>query len=108
MAYKTDELRYAIYARHGDMCSCERDGVRDCGTGRAYDDYVLVARFVFLTEAIDYAQAVSTGDRGVRVRLRSRRYGPQAVYDVSSYPFASSAETGKAHEIAAHVTSTAQ
>ena len=107
MAYKSDELRYAIYARHGDMCSLEDEyGHHDslgCASKMKSNDYVLVARFAYLTEAIDYAQLVSSGSRGVRVHLRSQRYGSKS-YDVSEYP----KDVSMPVAIAAHVTSEVQ
>ena len=99
MAYKTDELRYAVYARHGDICGCESQGVRDCGSRMKYGDYVLVARFAYLTEAIDHAQMVAA--RGVHAAIRSKRYG-QRGFDVSLYPV-NAAPSSKPHAIAEHV-----
>ncbi len=68
---KTDKLLVSVYALHGDTCSiaphCKSLG---CASGCAPDDYVLSARFAYLQEAIDYAQAVVK--RGARVRLISR------------------------------------
>jgi hypothetical protein len=100
MAYKTDETRYRIYARHGDMCTLGKhhDSLH-CASGHKAEDYVLVAQFAYLMEAIDYAQAA--GNRGVNTHLRSRRYG-QPGYDVSRYPY----NPSPAKAIAEHVTST--
>jgi hypothetical protein len=101
MSYKTDELRYAVYARHGDMCSCGEYGTRDCASGKSPDDYVVVARFAYLTEAIDYAHVCAA--RGVNIHLRSQRIGSKA-YDVSVYSGADM--LSKPQAIAQHVTST--
>jgi hypothetical protein len=83
MALKTDKLLVSVYAHHGDTCCnaphCESLG---CASGFKSEDYVLSAKFAYLQEAIDYAQAVSS--RGVRVRLVSRIV-TGAPY-VSEYP----------------------
>jgi hypothetical protein len=83
MALKTDKLLVSVYAHHGDTCCnaphCESLG---CASGFKSEDYVLSAKFAYLQEAIDYAQAVSA--RGVRVRLVSRIVAG-APY-VSEYP----------------------
>ena len=80
---RSDKLLVSVYALHGDTCSlaphCETLG---CASGFASDDYVLVARFAYLQEAIDYCQQVS--QRGVNTRLVSRIV-PTAPY-VSNYP----------------------
>lgn len=71
MALKTDKLLVSVYAHHGDTCCnaphCESLG---CASGFKSEDYVLSAKFAYLQEAIDYAQAISA--RGVRARLVSR------------------------------------
>jgi hypothetical protein len=68
---RNDKLLVSVYALHGDTCSlaphCKSLG---CASGFESTDYVLSARFAYLQEAIDYAQAVVA--RGVRVRLVSR------------------------------------
>jgi|SRR5467141_4106198 len=68
---KTDRLLVSVYAHHGDTCSlaphCKSLG---CASGHAPDDYVLVARFAYLQEAIDYCQEGAR--RGVNMRLVSR------------------------------------
>jgi hypothetical protein len=80
---RSDKLLVSVYALHGDTCSlaphCESLG---CASGFSADDYVLVARFAYLQEAIDYCQQVS--QRGVNTRLVSRIV-PSAPY-VSNYP----------------------
>ena len=80
---RSDKLLVSVYALHGDTCSfaphCETLG---CASGFASNDYVLVARFVYLQEAIDYCQQVS--QRGVNTRLVSRIV-PTAPY-ISNYP----------------------
>ncbi len=90
---KTDKLLVSVYALHGDTCSlaphCKSLG---CASGCAPDDYVLSARFAYLQEALDYAEAVSK--RGVRVRLISRIV-PTASY-VSDYPKAVGGRNGQA------------
>ena len=75
---RTDKLAVSVYAKHGDMCSlaphCESLG---CASRLASEDYVLVARFAYLQEAIDYCQ---TGcSRGVNMRLVSRICKPKYV-----------------------------
>jgi hypothetical protein len=71
MAIKTDKLAVSVYALHGDTCGlaphCKSLG---CASGFDSTDWVLSAKFAYLQEAIDYAEAVSK--RGVRVRLVSR------------------------------------
>jgi hypothetical protein len=83
MALKTDKLLVSVYAHHGDTCCnaphCESLG---CASGFKSEDYVLSAKFAYLQEAIDYAQAISA--RGVRVKLVSRIV-TGAPYD-SDYP----------------------
>ncbi len=90
---KTDKLLVNVYALHGDTCSlapnCKSLG---CASGHASDDYVLSARFAYLQEGLDYAEAVSK--RGVRVRLISRIV-PTAPY-VSDYPKAVGGRNGQA------------
>ena len=80
---RSDKLLVSVYALHGDTCSlaphCKTLG---CASGFAADDYVLVARFAYLQEAIDYCQQVS--QRGVNTRLVARIV-PPAPY-VSNYP----------------------
>jgi hypothetical protein len=80
---RTDKLLVSVYALHGDTCSlaphCESLG---CASRLKPDDYVLVARFAYLQEAIDYCQQVSA--RGVNTRLVSRIV-PSAPY-ISNYP----------------------
>ena len=83
MPIKTDKLAVSVYARHGDTCGlaphCASLG---CASGFVPEDYVLSAKFAYLQEAIDYAQAVAT--RGVRTRLVSRIV-PHVPY-MSDYP----------------------
>jgi hypothetical protein len=71
MRVRTDKLAVSCYALHGDMCSlaphCKSLG---CASRLASDDYVLVARFAYFQEAIDYCQQASS--RGVRMKLNSR------------------------------------
>jgi hypothetical protein len=87
MKLKTDKLLVSVYARHGDMCGlADSYGHHDslgCATGLKEWDYVLVAKFAYLQEAIEYCQEASA--RGVRVRLVSRIVGGAAPY-VSDYP----------------------
>lgn len=86
MSIKTDKLLVSVYANHGDTCGlaphCESLG---CASGHKPHDYILSAKFAYLQEAIDYAQAISA--RGVRARLVSRIV-PGKPY-VSDYPKAS-------------------
>jgi hypothetical protein len=83
MRLKSDKLLVSVYAHHGDTCCnaphCETLG---CASGFKSDDYVLSARFAYLQEAIDYAQAIAA--RGVRACLVSRIV-PGVPY-VSDYP----------------------
>ena len=85
MKLKTDTLAVSVYARHGDTCGLEDSyGHHDslgCASGHKSDDLVLVARFAYLQEAIDYCQECNR--RGVCVRLVSRIV-PNAPY-VSNY-----------------------
>ena len=83
---RNDTLAVSVYARHGDTCGLEDSyGHHDslqCASGHKASDMVLVARFAYLQEAIDYCQAVST--RGVNTRLVSRIV-PTCPY-ISEYP----------------------
>lgn len=83
MRGKQHKPAVSVYVRHGDSCSlnpnCESLG---CASGFKSDDFELVAKFVYLQEAVDYAQAIAK--RGVRARLISRIV-PKAPY-VSDYP----------------------
>lgn len=83
---KTDKLDVSIYARHGDTCGlADSYGHHDslgCASGMKEDDYILVAKFSYLQEAIDYCESV--GKRGVNTHLVSRIV-PSAPY-TSSYP----------------------
>jgi hypothetical protein len=68
---KTDKLAVRCYAKHGDTCSiaphCESLG---CASRCKPSDFVLVAQFAYLQEAIDYCQEGAR--RGVSMRLVSR------------------------------------
>lgn len=83
---RSDVLAVSVYARHGDTCGlADSYGHHDslgCASGFKQDDMVLVARFAYLQEAIDYCDVV--GKRGVRTRLVSRIVA-SAPY-VSEYP----------------------
>jgi hypothetical protein len=85
MANKTDKLLVSIYAKHGDTCGlADSYGHHDslgCASGFKESDFVLVAKFAYLQEAIDYAQII--GARGVYSRPVSR-IGP--VPYQSDYP----------------------
>ena len=71
---KADKLPVSCYVRHGDTChTSESPSVHDslnCASGFRADDYVLVARFAYLQEGIDYCQMGAR--RGVSMRLVSR------------------------------------
>jgi hypothetical protein len=86
MSNKTDELAVSVYANHGDTCglqdSYNHHDSLGCASGFKAADFVLVAKFGYLQEAIDYCEAV--GKRGVRTNLVSRIV-PTAPY-TSSYP----------------------
>lgn len=80
MKIKTDKLSVSVYERHGDMCGlAPRCATLHCASGHASDDYILVARFAYLQEAIDYAQRGAK--RGVSTRMVSRivtkKYGTE-------------------------------
>lgn len=74
MTLRTDALKVSVYCKHGDSCGLQDEyGHHDslgCASGYKAEDYVLSARFAYLQEAVDYAQAVAS--RGVNVRLVSR------------------------------------
>ena len=80
---KQPKLDVSVYAKHGDTCClaphCKSLG---CASGFASEDYERVAQFVYLQEAIDYAQAIAA--RGANARLVSRIV-PTAPH-VSDYP----------------------
>jgi hypothetical protein len=80
---KHSNLQVSVFALHGDTCClaphCESLG---CASRYKSTDYELVARFTYLQEAIDYAQAIQK--RGVTARLVSKIV-PTAPY-VSEYP----------------------
>lgn len=84
---RTDNLLVSVYARHGDTCGLEDSyGHHDslgCASGFKASDMVLVARFAYLQEAIDYCQQVA--GRGVNTRLVSRIAGPRCTPYVSEY-----------------------
>jgi hypothetical protein len=71
MKLRPDKLLVSTYALHGDMCSlaphCKTLG---CASRLGSDEYVLVARFAYLQEAIEYCQEGAR--RGVNMRLISR------------------------------------
>ena len=83
MRIRADKLLGSCYALHGGMCSnaphCESLG---CASGFRSDDYVLVARFAYLQEAIDYCLEGSS--RGVHMKLSSRLV-PSKPF-ISDYP----------------------
>jgi hypothetical protein len=83
MRIRADKLAVNCYALHGDICSiaphCRSLG---CASGFWADDYVLVARFAYLQEAIDYC--LEGSERGVRMKLISRLV-PNKPF-VSDYP----------------------
>jgi hypothetical protein len=83
MSVRTDKLLVCCYALHGDMCSlaphCKALG---CASGLKSEDFVLVARFAYLQEAIDYCQEGAR--RRVRMKLISRLV-PTKPY-ISNYP----------------------
>jgi len=83
MRIRADKLDVSCYALHGDICGivphCRALG---CASGFWADDYVLVARFAYLQEAIDYC--LEGSERGVRMKLISRLV-PNKPF-VSDYP----------------------
>jgi hypothetical protein len=84
---KTDKLEYKVYAKHGDMCLCSESwsgSFEHCVTGHKPTDYVLVASFAYLTEALDYCEYANK--RKVSVQLRKPHYGPKITSDFSDYP----------------------
>ena len=83
MRIRADKLSISCYALHGDICSV----VPHCGSlgyasGFWADDYVLVARFAYLQEGIDYCLEGSA--RGVHMKLISRLV-PSKPF-ISDYP----------------------
>jgi hypothetical protein len=80
---KPSTLQVSIFAKHGDTCClaphCESLG---CASGFKSEQFELVARFTYLQEAIDYAQAIQK--RGVSARLVSKIV-PSAPH-TSEYP----------------------
>lgn len=91
MKLRTDKLLVSCYALHGDMCSlapnCKALG---CASGFDSTDLVLVAKFAYFQEAIDYC--LDGQKRGVTMRLISR-IGPTPY--VSEYR---KGEQGPHHE----------
>jgi hypothetical protein len=83
---RTDKLSVSVFANHGDTCglqdSYNHHDSLGCASGFKAEDFVLVARFAYLQEAIDYCEAI--GKRGVRSHLVSRIV-PTAPY-TSAYP----------------------
>lgn len=71
---KTDSLDVSVYARHGDTCGlADSHGHHDslgCASGHKENDMVLVARFAYFMEAIDYCEGIAK--RGVNTRIVSR------------------------------------
>jgi hypothetical protein len=84
---KTDTLSVSVYARHGDMCGlADSYGHHDslgCASGHKESDLVLVAKFAYFSEAIDYCQAVA--ERGVNTRLVSRIAGKGNTYTLENF-----------------------
>ena len=82
---KTDKLLVSVYAKHGDTCGlADSYGHHDslgCASGCKENDMVLVARFAYFMEALDYCEQVSK--RGVNTRIVSK-IGPTPY--VSEYP----------------------
>jgi hypothetical protein len=83
MRISADKLAVSCYALHGDMC-CNAPYCRalGCASGLWADDYVLVARFAYLQEAIDYCLEGSS--RGVHMKLISRLVPGKPF--ISDYP----------------------
>jgi hypothetical protein len=83
MSVRTDKLLVSCYALHGDICSlAPHCRVLGCASGLRSDDYVLVARFAYLQEAIDYCLEGSS--RGVNMKMISRLVSGKP--HVSDYP----------------------
>ena len=83
MRIRADKLAVSCYALHGDTCSnAPHCRVLGCASGFWADDYVLVARFAYLQEAIDYC--LEGASRGVHMKLISRLV-PNKPF-VSDYP----------------------
>lgn len=83
---KTDKLEYRVYARHGDSCGIDpqHHDTLGCALGHKANDYVLVAQFAYLTEALDYCEELNR--RKVSVKLRKPHFGPRVTSDYSDYP----------------------
>lgn len=89
MRIRADKLAVSCYALHGDMC-CNAPHCRSlgCASGFWADDHVLVARFAYLQEAIDYCLEGSS--RGVHMKLISRLVPGKPF--ISDYPKKASTE----------------
>lgn len=73
MKIKTDKLLVSAYVRHGDTCGLDKahhDALCMCVSGHKAGDYVLVAKFAYLQEGIDYCHEGAR--RGCRMLLVSR------------------------------------
>lgn len=76
---KTDKLLVSAYARHGDTCTGgEHHDFLRCASHHKANDYVLVAKFAYLQEAIDYCHEGAR--RGVRMLLVSRIAKPALTW----------------------------
>ena len=89
MTIKTDKLLVSVYAKHGDTCGLtDRYGHHDtlgCASGYKENDYVLVARFAYFQEGLEYAKAI--GERGVHSRVISRLASEPYITDYpKEYP----------------------
>lgn len=82
---RTDSTLVSVYAKHGDTCGLQDSyGHHDslgCASGFKAADYVLVARFAYFQEAIEYCEMI--GKRGVNSRLVSHLCKPAYT---SNYP----------------------
>ena len=88
MKTKNDNLEFAVYYKHGDCCGLgEHHDLLGCASGHKAEDYVLSAKFAYLTEAIDYAFLLN--GRGVNAMLRKPLYGTKKA-DWSDYTLAKS------------------
>jgi hypothetical protein len=71
MTLKTDKLLVSAYVRHGDTChSGDHHDSLNCASGFKANDYVLVAKFGYLQECLDYA--IEGARRGCRMLVISR------------------------------------
>jgi hypothetical protein len=69
---RTDKLLVSCYVRHGDTCGLDlaHHDLLGCASRYKADDFVLVAKFAYLQEAIDYC--LDGARRGCQMKLVSK------------------------------------